>query len=485
MSRPHSASDYPWSSGALYIGQDDVGNDVGVHTERHAITIAGARSGKGVGIIIPNLLRWPHNALVIDPKGEAASATIKEREAMGIPSFVFDPFQTAQVPDHLRVTINPLDKLDPESFTISEDINAIADGLVMRPDPQAAHWDDGAAKLLAGLIAWVLLHYPHEERNLITVRKIQLNGDLFAETVDAMRTETRCGGLCQAGAGAAYAKEGGYYVSNAEKNTGWLDSQAMHKALAQSTFDMDTLKWGKASLFLVLPAKYLKQHGRFLRLFVRTAIETMQQEKSGQIKGSECLFLLDEFFALGYLDEVVTSAGLMPGYGLKLWPILQDLDQLNKLYGQDGASTFFGSADLHTFFGNMDTPTLRYISERIGNYSVSDLPPEPRMDTREVDAMYDEVIKDKNRLFGGSPARRLGILEARKIKVKYLQERYNNDLAKFRQDASRILGKPRMPPDDVAKFIAKPPKGPCEKIIAFVHGGTMISVRLAPYYLNQ
>lgn len=40
------------------------------------------------------------------------------------------------------------------------------------------------------------------------------------------------------------------------------------------------------------------------------------------------LFMLDEFAALGQLEMVQTAMGLMRGYGVKLWPILQDLSQL-------------------------------------------------------------------------------------------------------------------------------------------------------------
>ena len=483
------ASAHPWKSGDLFLGADEHGHAVGISTERHAITIAGSQSGKGVGVIIPNLLRWPHNALTIDPKGEAAAATVEAREAMGLPSFVFAPFAKTikvNVPDHLLVTINPLENLDPESFTITEDIGAISDGLVMRPDAQAAHWDDGAASILSGLIAYVILHYQQAEKNLLTVRKIQRNSDLFAETIEAMKTEERCGGLCQTGASAAFAKEGGYFVSNAEKNTRWLDSQAMQNALASSSFDMESLKWGKASLFLVLPSKYLNQHGRFLRLFVRMALEAMMTSNdSGEIKGSPCLFILDEFFSLGYIDEISKSAGLMAGYGLKLWPILQDLEQLNKLYGNDGAATFFGSADLHQFFGNMDTPTLRFVSEKIGNYAPADLAREPRVNLEKVKYIRAEIDKEKGRFFGGSPHAILGMTAAAKIEIQYAQDVYNEDIAKFNNEASRVLGKPRVTPDQVATLIKKPERGPAKHMIAFIHGGEPILVNLAPYYLDK
>ena len=50
--------------------------------------------------------------------------------------------------------------------------------------------------------------------------------------------------------------------------------------------------------------------------------------------GAPALFLLDEFAALGRLEAVERAMGLMAGYGLQLWPILQDMGQLKDLYGE-------------------------------------------------------------------------------------------------------------------------------------------------------
>lgn len=478
------ASAHPWKSGALFLGNDENGNPVGVHTERHAITIAGSQAGKGVGVITPNLLRWPHNALVIDPKGETAKRTIKARETMGIPSFVFDPFFDADVPAHHRVTINPMDRLNINALTIKEDINAIADGLVARHDPTAAHWDNGGVRVIAGIIGWVKLHYREEEQNLLTVRAILRDDDLLEDTFQGMKAETRCGAVCQTAASSAYAKEGGYFVSNAQANTEWLDSDAMQKALANTTFEIDRLKWEKASLFLVLPSEYIAEHGRFLRLFVRVAINAMQKKRNGIEKKELCLFLLDEFFALGKINEVAVSAGLMAGYGLKLWPICQNLSQLYDLYGKDSAATFFGSADVQQFFGGMDDESLAYISGKIGNYDVSDLPNEPQFKVSEHTKFHDQEVKrQQNRLFFLSNLKLMEMsMEHRRESQRLDEKEYQEDLARFNTTASRVLGKPRVPADVVASIVQKPERGPSENMLVVVHGGKVLKVKLAPFY---
>lgn len=468
----------------LFLGNDENGNPVGIHTERHAITIAGSQSGKGVGVITPNLLRWPHNALVIDPKGEAAKRTIKAREKMGIPSFVFDPFFDADVPPHLRVFINPMDRLDLDALTIKEDINAIADGLVSRHVGADPHWDDGGVRVLAGLIGWVKLRYVKEEQNLLTVRAILRDDDLLEETLEDMKHETRCGAVCQTATATARAKEGRYFLSNAQGNTEWLDSDAMQKALAHTTFDLSRLKWERASLFLVLPAEYIAEHGRFLRLFVRVAINAMQKKRNGQEKGELCLFMLDEFFALGKINEVAVSAGLMAGYGLKLWPICQNLTQLYDLYGRDSAATFFGSADLQQFFGGMDDESLAYVSNKIGNYGVDDIPPEPTTDHQRINAIAAEIEAEKARLF--SDKAKIDQLEVDLRAAWFLaEESQKENLQRFRNTISQVIGKPRVPTETVARIVQKPERGPSEHMLAVTHGGKVLKVKLAPYYLEQ
>lgn len=463
---------YEFEAGMLLAGthpQDDQAYPIGIKTERHAITIAGAGSGKGVAVIIPNLKLWPHNTLTIDPKGEAAEATALDREKMGFPVHVIDPFEAANIPKRFRASFNPLTQLDIKSITIKEDIEAISDGIVKRDNPEASHWDDGAQAIISGLIAFLLLKRPKAKRNLIEVRAIIRNGDAFAQAIEEMKNLAGCAGLCEAGASAAYAKEGGYFVSNAEKNTRWLDSEAMKRSLMKSTFKLSDLKRGKASVYLVLPANYLNQHGRFLRLFVRCAIEEMaRRTPEGKLRDKQCLFLLDEFFSLGFIDEISKAAGLMRGYGLQLWPILQDIGQLQKLYGREGAETFFGNSDLHQFFGTMDALTLDYIAARLGNNDLSDLPLEP-----------SPTFEARNQRFSG------GGKEGAELNAMFRQwdkEENNKRKQDYGTTISRLIGRPRMAADQVAEMIKKSDGNVADAMICFVAGMRRLRLRLNPYW---
>src|SRR3546814_8531377 len=75
------------------------------------------------------------------------------------------------------------------------------------------------------------------------------------------------------------------------------------------------------------------------------------------------LFLLDEFAALGRLEPVERAMGLMAGYGLQLWPILQDMHQLRALYGER-AGTFLSNAGVLQALGVNDHATAELLSKR-------------------------------------------------------------------------------------------------------------------------
>jgi len=81
------------------------------------------------------------------------------------------------------------------------------------------------------------------------------------------------------------------------------------------------------------------------------------------------LYLLDEFASLGHLAPVERAMGLMAGYGVQLWPILQDIHQLRATYGHR-AGTFLSNAGVLQVFGVNDHDSARLISDLLGQETV-------------------------------------------------------------------------------------------------------------------
>jgi len=462
------------------------------HIERNLITFASARTGKGATQIVPFLHGWAGNALVIDPKGEAAELTAERRaEKFGQESLILDPFKTSRVrPDRLA-RYNPLDDIDPAHPSAFRQINAMADGLVMRHDPKGEHWEGGGVQVLAGFIAHVLTAPDYaDKRNLITVRKlVNLTGAAFKKVVDAMAENSACSRLPQTAANKLMntGKEAGHFLSVATSNTLWLDDPYMEECLSSSTFSMCDFKCSRRDIFLVLPFDTLADYGRFLRLFVRLALYHMQQKlPNGDLKGRDTFFILDEFYSLGFISEIAKTVGGMPGFNLHLWPFLQDMNQLNELYSKDGAGTFLSNCDAAFFFGvGNDEFTAPYLSNMIGRIQEHELevkpPLRPQFHAPEPAGMIDRIFgnetdeQEQYRLAIEAPVppqndldRLISSYESDTRKHQRARSHWeldrSNSEARYQDDmniyahARSCVGHPRVSPEEVRQITKRNPK---------------------------
>ena len=338
--------------------------------QAHLLTIAPTRSGKGVGAIIPNLLTADRSVFCIDPKGENARITARARSRFG-PVYVLDPFGVSGQPS---AAFNPLAGLDPDSLDLAEDAALLADALVHDPPGQVgeAHWNEEAKALISGLILYVVCEEPAATRTLATVRELlTLSPADFAATLAIMQESASAGGLVRRAANRHLGKserEASGVLSSAQRHTHFLDSARVNQTMAISDFRFPDLKETKATVFLVLPPERLDAYSRWLRLMVAQAIHDLA--RSPARPAAPVLFLLDEFATLGRLEPVERAFGLMAGYGLQLWPILQDMHQLWGAYGKK-AGTFVSNAGLVQIFNVADVETASWVSKSIGATTMS------------------------------------------------------------------------------------------------------------------
>ena len=167
--------------------------------------------------------------------------------------------------------------------------------------------------------------------------------------------------------------ERGSVLSTARRNTKFIESPWMRRCLQggdadNRKLDLDALKAaaGGLSIYICLPARFIPTHARFLRLMLNLTLYRMEAQGLDQPAcGHPVLFVLDEFAALGKMESIEKAAGLMAGYGVKLWTILQDLGQLKRHY-KESWETFMGNAGVLQFFANADMTTLDWLSKRLG-----------------------------------------------------------------------------------------------------------------------
>ena len=331
--------------------------------------MAPTRTGKGVGTIIPNLLTADRSVICIDPKGENARIAGRARETFG-PAHVLDPFGVTGQPS---AVFNPLDQFDPNGLDVAEDASTLADALVFDEPGMAgeAHWNEEAKALIAGLILHIVAQEPAGRRSLPTLREyLTLAPETFAALLKGMQASTAAAGLVARAANRHLGKsdrEAAGVLSAAQRHTHFLDSPRMAAVLGRSDFRFADLKHRNATVFLVLPPDRLATYSRWLRLLVAQSLTDMARDPAKPL--TPVLYLLDEFAALGHLAPVERAMGLMAGYGVQLWPILQDVHQLRATYGQR-AGTFLSNAGVLQVFGVNDHDSARLVSDLLGQETV-------------------------------------------------------------------------------------------------------------------
>ncbi len=374
------------NKGDLLIGRDTFGRLLRYDGPAHLITIAPTRSGKGVGTIIPNLLTANRSVVCIDPKGENARVTMRQREAFG-PVHCLDPFG---ISGRATARYNPLDRLEADSLDLTEDAMTLADALVFDEAETEAHWNEEAKALIAGLILYVICHDDPAHRNLTSVRDyLTLAPDDFTALLTVMQASDGAGGLIARAANRYLSKshrEAAGVLSGAQRHTHFLDSPRIAQVVGSSDFAFADLKDSVATVFLILPPDRLDTYSRWLRLLLAQSINEMARSSAKPLR--PVLFLLDEFAALGRLQPVERAMGLMAGYGLQLWPILQDIHQLRSLYGKN-AGTFLSNAGVLQAFGVNDYDTADMLSKTMGRETI----------TYETDGRSekDVMVKDPER----------------------------------------------------------------------------------------
>jgi type IV secretion system protein VirD4 len=390
---PHELLAHTYVPGQIILGKL-AGRFLGHLDDRPQVTIAGARAGKTSTVLEPNLYLYPGSMVVLDPKGEL-SRTARFRRALLSNVYVLDPFGQSDEPS---ASFNALAELDPESWTIVDDVASVTHALIPDDgDARSRHWNDSARALLLGIIL-LTMTMPETERNLVTARELLsltyprlqravrkavqsakengLDEQYFGENrlaVQALlRTMSKAGsrfGGILAAIGNRFLgtpqTERGSIFSTASANTDFLDSLPLREISRRSDFRLADLRGDRpTTIYLCLPVGRMESHYRWLRLVVQMACTVLEKMGTYPRDRTPILFMMEEFATLGHMEIMERAAAYFPGFGVKLWAILQDTTQLQRYYNASW-ETFLGNSGLIQCFSNGDQPTLDYIARRL------------------------------------------------------------------------------------------------------------------------
>ncbi len=319
----------------------------------HLMTIAPTGSGKGVGCIVPTLLRYPGPVIVIDPKGENYAVTAERRRALGQRVVVLDPMGITDADD--PGALNPLDLVDPESDHSVDDAAALASllsGGAEREDPRNLFWYQRGAQLLTGVIQYVAVEAPPSRRNLAEVRRLlNLPAEDFTAVASTQMASSSDPDVRQvAGTLANPASEMiGSILAMSQNSLGFLRGQLVADATSRSSFDLGDVTAGEPlSVYLVIPPDKLESHRNLLRLWIGVLMSALMRRRAPVPRST--LLILDEAAQLGPLEQLRQAITLMRGYGVQTWSFWQDVSQLENLYPLDW-ETMYNNCHVHQAFG--------------------------------------------------------------------------------------------------------------------------------------
>src|SRR6266481_2356380 len=332
----------------------------------HVLCFAPTRSGKGVGLVIPTLLTWPHSTVVHDIKGENFQLTSGFRAQFGS-VLLFDPTNPGSA------AYNPLLEIRKGDYEV-RDAQNIADILV---DPEGAlerrnHWEKTSHSLLVGAILHVL--YAEGDKTLAGVANFLSDPSRPIEaTLNAMLATPHLGERAHPVVASSAREllnksenERSGVLSTTMSFLGLYRDPVVAKVTGRSDWRIRDLVDGARpiSLYLVVPPSDIARTKPLMRLILNQIGRRLTESLDTDRRRQRLLLMLDEFAALGRLDFFESQLAFMAGYGIRSFLITQSLNQLERAYGPNHA--ILDNCHIRIAFSTNDERTAKRVSDALG-----------------------------------------------------------------------------------------------------------------------
>lgn len=370
----------------------------------HTLVIAPTRSGKGTGCITQTLTSYRYSMIIFDPKGELYNMTAGYREKFSR-VIKFSPVQME------TACFNPLEEveLDENAF---RDIGTILTNLFQKSDKgsdsNSDFFDNNARDLLTGVIFHVLSAcdsqgnslYKKEEKNIAGILRIfarAANGEddegnplpageaLLDEMINSQHLDKNgkvsdyIHGIVLDVAMSAkqqHEKVRSDIMQTIQSKLNLFRDPFIKHVTSHSDFKLSDFYDSKEpiSLYLTLPFGDID---RIMPIFQLIIDFILRRFSSGELKAGEkekklknpILFMLDEFPTLGNMKFLAASMGILAGYGLRFFIVVQAYQQLVKIYGQE--NTFIDNCRYILIYAPNNPNDAEKFSKMIGKESVT------------------------------------------------------------------------------------------------------------------
>lgn len=362
----------------------------------HILVFAPTRSGKGIGLILPTLLAWEGSGIVLDIKGENWALTAGWRKSQGQTVLRFDPSD----PSGASAAFNPLEELRLDTLMAIPDVQNMA-AMLVNPNGKGLedHWSKAAFAMLGGAILHCCIMVRRSQKRTATLYDLSCMladesrtiKQLFEEMIATPHADLLKSIFPDGEGGdkahtfiASSARE---MLNKAENEASGVVSTALTNlalyrdpvvALNTASCDFrihDLMNHEKPmNLYLVISPADIDRMRPLLRLmvdmFVRRICAKMEFADGSSKAGYKhrLLLLLDEFTSLGKLPIMEKALAYIAGYGGKVYIIVQDITQLNGVYGKDNA--LMANCHVRIAYAPNTIETAKILSDMTGKTTV-------------------------------------------------------------------------------------------------------------------
>jgi type IV secretion system protein VirD4 len=331
---------------------------------------APTRSGKGVGVVIPNLLTWPDSVVVLDVKRENWEASAGFRAAHGQDVLLFDPLDA----QGRTARFNPLGHIDrTDPVAVLDELQKLAVMLFPPPHNADPFWAEAARTGLIGVGAYVA-ETPDVLFSLGAIYRELTHGEPRSRLPEAVKARAAAGKPLSYGCVSAISD-----FCSASENTFasikqtitsrmglWLNPRVC-AATEVSDFDLRELRNRRISLYLGVSPDNLSRVAPLYNLLLQQLVDLNTRERPGAGRHEvQVLMVMDEFARLGHAAVIAHGFSYVAGYGLRLLPVLQSPAQLRAEYGPDLAEEIVANCGIEIAFAPKELKIAQDLSARLG-----------------------------------------------------------------------------------------------------------------------
>lgn len=336
----------------------------------HVLLEAPTRSGKGVGVVIPNLLEWPDSVVVLDVKQENWEKTAKYRQTQGQKVLLFDPLDA----EGKTARFNPLAYINrSDEVEVIDELQKLAGMLFPPPANGESFWSDSARTAFIGVAAYVAAT-PERPFTFGEIYRQITTGNpqkRFPAIINKRKADGKpLSGPCASALNDWTTSSDNTFTGIRQTVTAklnlWLNPY-VDAATSESDFDFRDFRNARISLYLGVSPDNIERVADLYNLLFQQLIDlNVRALPSRDRDNVQLLVLLDEFARLGRASVIASGFSYVAGYGIRLMPVIQSRSQLRDVYGRDVTDEIVANCGAEIIFTPKELTVAKEVSERLG-----------------------------------------------------------------------------------------------------------------------